>query len=155
MPESQELPEKKTGRPSDYSDALADAICERIADGESLRSICRDEEMPGKSTVMRWLADDKYGAFRDQYASAHVEQAETLREQILEIADGTAHDTIVTDFGPKPNAEWINRSKLMVDARFKLMALLNPKKYGPKVAVDHTTGGEPFKAYAGFDPAQV
>lgn len=47
---------KGPGRPSDYSEELADIICERPADGESLRSICLNDGMPNKATVFRWLA---------------------------------------------------------------------------------------------------
>ncbi len=59
---------KKTGRPSLYTEALAARICKRLADGEPLRSICRDKAMPDKATVLRWLADKAKIDFRDQYA---------------------------------------------------------------------------------------
>jgi hypothetical protein len=139
MPESQELPKNPTGRPSDYSVALADAICARIIEGESLRTICADDDMPSKGTVMVWLK--RHESFQTIYAHAHELQAETLREQILEIADDTSGDTEYGESGPKPNSEWISRSKLRVDARFKLMALLAPKKYGTKL-VDLTSKGD-------------
>src|SRR4051812_20660843 len=35
------------GGPSIHADALAHEICDRIAAGESLRAICRDDHMPG------------------------------------------------------------------------------------------------------------
>ncbi|MGO7565683.1 terminase small subunit protein, partial [Rhizobium johnstonii] len=34
------------GRTIKFTQAIADRICERIAKRESLRSICRDEEVP-------------------------------------------------------------------------------------------------------------
>ncbi len=49
---------KKTGRPSLYTEPLAAKICLRLAEGETLRSICRDGAMPDKATVLRWLADE-------------------------------------------------------------------------------------------------
>lgn len=51
------------GRPIKFTQAIADRICERIADRESLRSICRDEGMPAMSSVLSWLADDNKAAF--------------------------------------------------------------------------------------------
>jgi hypothetical protein len=72
-------------RPSEFSQQIADQICERLADGESLRGICAGDEMPNKSTVFRWLAARK--EFSDQYARAREEQAETLADEIVEIAD--------------------------------------------------------------------
>ncbi len=50
---------KKKGRPSLYTEALAAKICRRLAEGESLRAICRDKAMPDEATVPRWLADKK------------------------------------------------------------------------------------------------
>jgi hypothetical protein len=38
----------KGGRPSDYCAEIAMTICDRLADGESLRAICADAEMPDK-----------------------------------------------------------------------------------------------------------
>jgi hypothetical protein len=46
------------GRLSDYTPELATKICERIANGESVRSIVKDEDMPASSTIFRWLPDD-------------------------------------------------------------------------------------------------
>lgn len=129
-----ELP--KIGRPSLYCEELAETICDRIADGESLRSICAADEMPAKGTVMRWLK--KEATFQDHYAQARARQTEGMADDILEIADDTSQDTEYGDNGPKANAEWISRSRLRVDARLKLMALLNPKKYGKKLALEVT-----------------
>ncbi len=58
---------QKIGRPSLYTEALAAKICRRLAEGETLRAICRDTAMPDKATVLRWLADKKRADFRDQY----------------------------------------------------------------------------------------
>ncbi len=50
---------KKKGRPSRYTPELAANFCRRLAEGETLRAICRDPAMPDKATVLRWLADKK------------------------------------------------------------------------------------------------
>jgi len=127
-----------TGRPSTYSPELADTICDYLADGKSLRWICDQEGMPNKGTVLRWARDNTN--FRDQYARAREVGDELLAEEILEIADETRFDTLHTEAGPKPDNEWINRSKLRVDARKWLLSKRQPKKYGDKV--DVTSGGE-------------
>ena len=44
-----------------YTPALADAICKRIAEGESLRAICRDPDMPSEGTVRDWAREDRDG----------------------------------------------------------------------------------------------
>jgi hypothetical protein len=56
------------GRPSAYSDKIAETICGRLVDGESLRAICADPAMPARATVFRWLARNQ--EFRRSYALA-------------------------------------------------------------------------------------
>ena len=50
---------KKTGnpigRPSRYSKKIAEAICNALIDGMTLRKICASPEMPSVQTVMNWL----------------------------------------------------------------------------------------------------
>ena len=130
----------KAGRPSSYSEATATAICERLAVGQSLREICRDRDMPNKSTVFRWLAGNK--EFREQYAAAHVVQADALAEEILEIADNATNDWMERQSGEETivvaDHDHISRSRLRVDARKWLMSKLAPKKYGDRVELEHS-----------------
>lgn len=49
-----------------YSDALADRICAELARGRSLRDICRDDDMPNRSTVRDWVVLNE-GGFGDRY----------------------------------------------------------------------------------------
>ena len=53
------------GRPTTYNEEIASLICARMADGESLRSICRDDAMPALSTVFLWVS--KHSEFSEQY----------------------------------------------------------------------------------------
>lgn len=123
----------KMGRPSVFTQEIADSICERIADGESLRSICLGDEMPCRSSVFKWLNENK--SFSDQYARAREAQADHMADEILAIADETERDTIETDGGDRANNEWIARSRLRVDARKWLASKMAPKKYGEKIDV--------------------
>lgn len=128
---------KPLGRPSSYSQKVATEICARLADGESLRSICMDSRMPDKTTVFRWLAqtDGEVSAFRNQYARAREAQADRLAEEILEIADDGRNDTYVDEEGnAKTDHDVIARSRLRVDSRKWLASKLAPKKYGERVA---------------------
>jgi hypothetical protein len=133
----------KLGRPSSFSQAVADAICVKLADGMSLREICRDDAMPDKSTVLRWLASPDHADFRDQYARAREAQADHMADEILEIADDGTNDWMERQHGDDdpvevPNHEHINRSRLRVDARKWLMAKMAPKKYGEKLELAHS-----------------
>ena len=119
----------RAGRPSDYSEELASKICELIADGQSLRAICAPDDMPNRSSVFLWLA--KHKVFSDQYARAREEQAETLADEIIGIADESYNDHDVDDNGNvRVNSEAIQRSKLRVEARKWVVSKLKPKKYG-------------------------
>ena len=53
---------------STYSQAMAEIVCAQLADGLSLREISRQDGMPDKATVMRWL--HAHSDFRDQYVRA-------------------------------------------------------------------------------------
>lgn len=131
------------GRPSDYSLELADLICERMAEGESLRSICQADDMPNRATVFRWLASNK--EFSDQYARACEARAEFLFDDMLDIADETGFDTLISETGPRANTEWISRSRLRVDTRKWMLAKLVPKRFGDKLAIGGADDLPPIK----------
>lgn len=144
-----------TGRPSMFTQAIADEICERLSDGESLRAICRDERMPAKSSVFKWLAETP--AFSDQYARAREAQADALFDEILDVADDARNDWMERlgeedgDLGWKANGDHIQRAKLRVDARKWMASKLAPKKYGDKVTNIHEGGDKPIEMSAVTD----
>lgn len=125
--------------------AIREAICERLAKGESLRSICLDDDMPDKSTVLKWLRED--ADFSAQYARARELQAEHYLDEIIQIADDSTDDII---FLTEQNEEVgegavarlkhsaIQRARLQVDTRKWAMSKLAPKKYGEKQEVEHS-----------------
>ncbi len=142
MAAKKKAPKKtKKGRPSLYTETLAAKICRRLAEGEPLRSICRDKAMPNKATVLRWLADKAKADFRDQYAHAREMQADALFDEALEIADETTGD-LTTDKDGKEivRHENIQRSRLRVDTRKWAAGKLAPKRYGDKL--QHTGEGD-------------
>ena len=127
------------GRPTDYTQELADRICERLADGESLRAVCRDEAMPCKASVFCWMR--KYPEFLDQYTRAKEESADSHADDLIEIADDSRNDWMELhgedDAGWKANGENIQRARLRVDTRKWLASKLKPKKYGDKIETTH------------------
>ena len=125
------------GRPSEFTQETADAICERLALGESLRSVCKDAEMPGQSTVFRWLAANT--DFREQYARARDLQADTIFDQILDIADTPqigVKTTTKASGVETTEGDMIEHRRLQIDARKWMAGKLAPKKYGDKI--EHT-----------------
>jgi hypothetical protein len=114
-------------------------ICEELAKGHSLRSICEREDMPARSTVFLWLQEHK--AFLDQYARAREAQADYWAEQIIEISDTPldGQKTEVSETGTKTVTEdMLGHRRLQVDTRKWLMARLAPKKYGDKITQEVT-----------------
>lgn len=140
---TQETKKTGAGRPTEFSKEIADKICQRIAEGESLRTICRDEDMPNRSTVFRWLLKEENKEFCDQYAHAREVQAEGIAEEIFEIADDGSNDLMTIHKRDSSyemeNKEVTSRSKLRVEARQWYLGKIMPKKYGTKNIV-------------GFDP---
>lgn len=129
----------RPGRPPKYSGKIADKICTLIVEGQTLREICGGEEFPNVSTVFRWLADDRYRDFRDQYARAKEVQAELMADEILRIADDGTNDYVQRQSGNSVRfafrGEHVQRSKLRIDARKWLLSKMLPKKYGHKIEI--------------------
>ena len=111
---------------AEFSQDLFDRICERIADGDSIRAICLETDMPSKASVMRWLAADS--ALSDQYARAREMQADHEFDEIKAIAD-------------LASAEDVQVARLRVDARKWRAGKLRPKVYGDKVELGGPGGG--------------
>ncbi|AXI03869.1 terminase small subunit-like protein [Aquirhabdus parva] len=127
------------GRPSDYSLEICEAICARLIEGESLRTICRRDDMPAISTVMNWLR--QHQAFAELYARARELQADAMFEQLLDIADDGTNDYGVNEDGEsngKLDRDHITRSRLRIDTRKWILARMNPKKYGDAVSMRHS-----------------
>jgi hypothetical protein len=131
------------GRLSTFTAEIAETICRRLAEGEPLRAICRDEGMPPESTVRQWALDDVDG-FAARYAHARELGIEAMAEQCIEIADDSGSDFSAGDDGPAFNAEHVQRSKLRVDTRKWLLAKMAPKKYGDRIDVGNADG-KPFE----------
>jgi hypothetical protein len=132
------------GRPTVFTQEIADRICGRIALGESLRSVCRDDEMPQESTVRHWAVSN-YNGFFAQYARARELQVEAWADEIVEISDEGTNDWMVKQLRDGhieklPDHEHITRSRLRVDTRKWLMSKLKPAVYGDKLQHANAAG---------------
>lgn len=112
-------------RPSDYSQECADLICDRVADGQSVRRICSDDDMPNRSTVLRWL--DQFPEFAAKHARARVLQADVLDEDMADIEDRTLNNEI------DPAA-----ARVVLGSKQWRAARMAPKKYGDRVEQIHS-----------------
>jgi hypothetical protein len=131
-------PKKKMGRPTKYSPELAASILLRLTEGESLRNIVKDADMPGQATVYEWLLAKP--DFAEQYARARDEQADTLADEIVAIADETPETEPVFDKNGelvemRLHSAYIQWQKNRVDARKWVASKLKPKKYGERTTL--------------------
>lgn len=108
------------------AEALMARVCERIAAGESLRVLCRDQGMPPAAMIRRWLTESE--AFRAAYLRAREDRADVLADEIIEIAD---------------RAEGPTAARLQVEARKWAAAKLAPKRYGEKPVPEPPPAPEP------------
>jgi len=92
----------------------------RMAEGESLRSVCASLRARGCPTESRFrqraIADDPPG-FGTQYARARDLQCEALADSIIGIADDASEDEAQT-------------ARLRIDVRKWIASKILPKKYG-------------------------
>lgn len=122
------------------SEKIVDEIVRRVSEGEALRQICRDLDIHW-NTVYLWMDSDKDFSVRIARARELGEQA--ISEECLAIADDGQNDwmeKIGSDgqsLGWQLNGEHVQRSKLRIETRLKLLAKWNPKKWGDKVEQTH------------------
>jgi transposase-like protein len=80
------------GRPTDYSDELADTFCQRIAEGRSVLSVCADLDMPAQDTIYRWRREkpefsEKLAQARDERLEAYADRMMALGTRVVEEAE--------------------------------------------------------------------
>ncbi len=105
MNENQNSLLKLTGRPTIYTEELAETICNRIAEGETLERIARDEGMPCRRTVWEW--SKARPEFNHMLQRARELMAVSFVDEALEIADATMGK----------GYEEIQAAKLRIDTR--------------------------------------
>lgn len=113
--------EVPAGRPSIYSDLVAEMILDRLASGDSLVQICKGDDMPSLRTVMRWAADNPN--FGTEYALAREAQAEIMDDMILTAAAEARGD---------PQA-----ARVRVEAYKWRAGKLSPKRFGDATTLKH------------------
>ena len=125
-------------RPSGYTKEIADEICERVANGESFRSICKDPNMPSFTTIWRW--QDENEEFRKLSARGRDWGTHNLADECLEIADRE-------DLDPA-------NKRVMIDTRIRLIGKWNSRAYGDKIGLTDGEGGPLQIVVKKFAPEQ-
>lgn len=129
-----------TAKPITFSQVLADEILRRVASGESLRSICVEDGMPHRTTIQLWRRDNP--GFYEAYSKAREFQAETIFDDMLNIAD-TPHIGQRKVYSDK-NGETIHEEdmlghrELQIRTRQWILPRLS-KRMADKSQIDHTS----------------
>lgn len=108
------------GRPSEYTAEIGADICQRMAEGRSLRSVCDDDDMPSRGTVLRWMDADP--DFEAKCARARTLQADLMDDMVLDTADASTPETAAAD-------------RVKIGAYQWRAARLAPKKYGDRTVI--------------------
>lgn len=113
------------GRHSSYTDEVADIILRRIAGGESLTAICRDDDMPDRETVRRWEGADP--AFAARCAAAREAQGDSYVDKMDDVCIRLDAGDMTSDVA----------RVLLANMQWKA-SKLNRSRYGEKVTNEHT-----------------
>ncbi len=112
------------GRPSIYSQELADRIFTEYGKGRSIREICEQDDMPDRMTLWRWRNEKP--DFATALARAREANAETIEDQISDIEQRVLTEQV------NPQAANVVLSSMRWRAR-----VLHPNRYGDKAEVEH------------------
>lgn len=142
------MPTKKTGRkvgrPTKYSKALADRICEAVAEGKFIADLCKVKGFPALSNMRLWLHE--YPDFRSAYARARESSGEHEERRAAQIRDAMLAEVYPADV-----------ARVAIDTSLKLAKIRDPKTYGDKQTIElHTQftmmSDDELIRFIGLDP---
>ena len=141
-PAAESNTKRPLGNQTTYTPEIADEVCRRLADGETLPQICRDEHIPAASTIRGWALDDRED-FAARYARARDLGLDAMADETIEIADDSRNDWIERETAAGRlvrvvDVEAVQRSRVRIDARRWLLSKLKPERYGDSLKL---TGG--------------
>lgn len=120
------------GQPTKYTDKIALEICERLAKGESLESICKSDHLPTSETVRQWKRSKK--DFSLNYTHAREDQGEYYGQKVQDVANKVMALEIPPDVG-----------RVVMDGFKWTAARMNRAVYGDKTQLTGPNGDDPVK----------
>ena len=114
----------KVGRPSSYSQELADTICSRVAAGDDVKGICASV---GISLSVLHLWREKYPDFMEAYGRARHRSGEASESRVQSILDDARAGKIDA-----------NTARVLLDGEKWLAAKRAPRTHGDRVEVEHS-----------------
>lgn len=132
-----EIKEKNLGgRPTIYTDELANTILFRLAEGESLNKICQDDAMPNRSTIYEWCFTRL--EFSNRYTKAREIQIDNKIDNMLDRVEDVPNKYYYFDEqgNKRIDSAGINLERLYQDSLKWCAIKLVPKKYGDRAGED-------------------
>lgn len=156
LPSQQREQSRALGRPSTFTADEADNICAWIQSGKSLNSYCKQHGRQA-ATIYAWMREESElgRSFARNYARAHEDRADTLVEDMLDIADSMEKAADMTQ---------VMAGKLRIETRKWIAERMRPTKYGAKIEVQqkgHVTfnlgvqRGQPQQQIIDVNPVQI
>lgn len=142
-----------TGRPTVRTEAIIESILDQHGDGVPLMQICRQEGMPSLRTVYDWLDSDADLAAR--FARARRAAMDNVAQETLDIADERTGKAIMADGAEVAvvfDSTAVQRNRLRVDTRLKLLSCWDSGRYGTKHQHEHTGKVTLESLVAGHEP---
>lgn len=131
---AKKAPAKPKEKEKDYLQDF-EYICMEIERGAAVRNAVKAFMSSKKFFQMI----DENADLGKRYARACEARAESIFEDILDIADESNADLVVNEkMQLTINGEAVQRSKLKIDARKWMLSKLDPKKYGERQQVEHS-----------------
>ncbi len=113
-----------------FSQEVADAVCKRVGEGESLRAACAAEGTT-HPTFLRWCLEKQQLA--DQYTRAREIGADVEFEGLQDLADELPEKTVAGNVDPG----WVAWQRGRIDVRKWALSKKAPRKYGDKLDLNH------------------
>lgn len=114
------------GRPTDYSEELAESVCSWISGGKSLRAYCRQDGTPDVTTVCRWIV--RHDAFRQQYTQAREAAGYAHGDGVIEVVE------LLREGDVDPQT-----AKAMMDGLKWAAERMAPRAHAPRNTIDNTS----------------
>ena len=132
-----ERKESRIGRPSSYTEAAGERVCQVIEAGVSLRALRRINRRqkglyPPPATLYRWA--EEHDAFRERFARAQRVQAGMYAGDVLDIVD----EPLDMRLGGKVASAGVSRVSNRAAYRMKLAAQLDPDRFGERTKHEHS-----------------
>lgn len=103
-----------------YLEEVANCIVRRIVEGETLKEICSDDDMPPLYVVSRWRVE--IPGFKARIQEARAMRAENYHDEIVKVKDRVDEKTAKS-------------AKVKLDALKHLAAVDDPDTYGSKTKI--------------------